>query len=84
VERSKGRRRGSDQSVAGESFLHYAFDEWMRRNHPNIPLNGMRIYYCPLQEREASSVDEEALEKRLSQCRLELHPDKTEGGLLQG
>jgi len=75
---AKGRRRGSDQSVAGESLLALmrlmSGCEGITRT---FPLNGMRMILLSTARARSKFVDEEALEKRLSQCRLELHPDKT-------
>jgi group II intron reverse transcriptase/maturase len=59
-------------------FLHYAFDAWMKRNHPNIPwcryaddgLAHCRTY------RDAERLLT-ALESRFKECGLALHPNKT-------
>jgi retron-type reverse transcriptase len=38
VERSKGTPQGGVISpLLANLFLHYAFDEWMRKNQPSIP-----------------------------------------------
>jgi RNA-directed DNA polymerase len=38
VEREKGVPQGGVVSpLLSNLFLHYAFDEWMRRNYPRIP-----------------------------------------------
>ncbi|WP_271612279.1 group II intron maturase-specific domain-containing protein [Bradyrhizobium sp. CCBAU 21362] len=59
-------------------FLHYAFDMWMRRNHPSIPFERYAddiLCHCD-SERHAQEL-KEALAKRFAECGLELHPDKT-------
>ena len=38
IEREKGTPQGGViSSLLANLFMHYAFDEWMRRNHPSIP-----------------------------------------------
>jgi group II intron reverse transcriptase/maturase len=59
-------------------FLHYAFDAWMRRNHPDIQFERYAddvICHCSSQ-REAQAL-KESLEARFSACNLMLHPEKT-------
>ncbi|MCB1851300.1 MAG: group II intron reverse transcriptase/maturase [Gammaproteobacteria bacterium] len=59
-------------------FLHYAFDEWMRRNHPNIPFERYAddvVLHCK-SEKQAQFI-KDRVAKRLMQCGLELHPRKT-------
>jgi retron-type reverse transcriptase len=59
-------------------FLHYTFDIWMARNHSNIPFERYAddaICHCRSEE-EARTL-RASLEKRLAQCALTLHPDKT-------
>jgi hypothetical protein len=36
------RRAGSINPVLSNLFLHYTFDIWMARNHPNIPFERYR------------------------------------------
>jgi len=60
-------------------FLHYAFDEWMRRNHTHIPFERYTddiIVHCK-SERQAEWI-KSVIEKRLLECNLELHPEKTQ------
>jgi RNA-directed DNA polymerase len=59
-------------------FLHYAFDEWMRRNYPQNPFERYAddgVVHCKT-EAEANEI-RKAISKRLAQCKLELHPEKT-------
>ena len=59
-------------------FLHYAFDEWMRRNYPSIPFERYAddgIVHCR-SERQAQWM-KEVIERRFAQCKLEFHPEKT-------
>ena len=79
VNRDKGSPQGSVISpLLSNLFLHYAFDEWMRRNYSSIPFERYAddiLVHCKseLQARWIKS----AIEKRLRQCRLRLHPQKT-------
>jgi group II intron reverse transcriptase/maturase len=79
VSRNKGTPQGSVISpLLSNLFLHYAYDEWMRRNNVNIPFERYAddiIVHCR-SEKQARWIKSE-IEKRLSQCRLELHPEKT-------
>ena len=59
-------------------FLHYAFDAWMGREHPELPWcryadDGL-VHCRTLEEAEAVKA---ALQKRLAECGLEMHPTKT-------
>jgi RNA-directed DNA polymerase len=59
-------------------FLHYAFDVWMKRTHPNIPFERYAddiVAHCRT-EAEAVAL-RAAVEQRLADCKLELHPEKT-------
>ena len=59
-------------------FLHYAFDEWMRRNHPQNPFERYAddaIVHCRT-EMEAQRM-RAAIGARLTDYKLELHPSKT-------
>lgn len=59
-------------------FLHYAFDRWMDRHHPEVPFERYAddaICHCDSQA-QAESLRAE-LRDRLAACRLELHPEKT-------
>jgi RNA-directed DNA polymerase len=79
VERTKGTPQGGVVSpVMANLFLHYAFDAWMGREHPELPWcryadDGL-VHCRTLEKAEAVKA---ALQKRLAECGLEMHPDKT-------
>ncbi len=79
VPREKGTPQGGVISpLLANLFLHYAFDEWMRRSYPHLPFERYAddaIVHCRT-EREAQAV-KAAIAMRLQECRLELHPEKT-------
>lgn len=79
VERVKGTPQGGVISpLLSNLFLHYAFDEWMRKKHPHIPFERYCddiIVHCKI-EVEAKHMRIE-IEKRLRECKLETHPEKT-------
>lgn len=79
VERDKGTPQGSVISpLLANLFLHYAFDEWMRRNYPYINFERYAddvIVHCK-SEKQAQSL-KAVIERRLGECKLELHPEKT-------
>ncbi len=85
-ERTKGSPQGSVISpVLANLFLHYAFDEWMRRNHPSILFeryaDDVLVHVGTKAQAELLL---EAIRSRLKQCGLELHPDKTKIVYCQG
>ncbi len=77
--RGKGSPQGSVISpLLANLFLHYAFDEWMRRNYESIPFERYAddiLVHCR-SERQARWI-KTVIEGRLKQCRLEVHPEKT-------
>lgn len=79
VERDRGTPQGGVISpLLANLFLHYAFDEWMRRNYPAIPFERYAddIVVHLKSEREAIWL-KGLIEERLTQCKLELNPIKT-------
>lgn len=78
-QREKGTPQGGVISpVLANLFLHYAFDEWMKRHHPKVPFERYAddmICHCDSQE-QAQALKAE-LAQRLAECGLELHPQKT-------
>jgi len=79
VSRQKGTPQGGVISpLLANLFLHYAFDEWMKRNNPSIPFERYAddiIVHC-VSERQATWLKEK-IKERLIKCGLELHPEKT-------
>jgi RNA-directed DNA polymerase len=79
VQREKGVPQGGVISpLLANLFLHYAFDEWMKRNFPRIPFERYAddaIVHCK-SEKQAQWL-KEAIGNRLAECKLELHPEKT-------
>jgi len=79
LKREKGTPQGSVISpLLANLFLHYAADEWLRCHFPQCPFERYAddsVIHCRT-EQEAMKL-KEALGKRLHECDLELHPDKT-------
>src|SRR5438046_975652 len=79
IERSRGTPQGGVVSpILSNTFLHYAFDLWMTRTHPDLPWCRYAddgLVHCR-SEQEAKALKAE-LHARLAACGLELHPLKT-------
>jgi RNA-directed DNA polymerase len=79
IERSRGTPQGGVVSpILSNLFLHYTFDLWMERTHPDLPWCRYAddgLVHCRT-EQEAEAV-KAALHARLAECQLELHPTKT-------
>jgi RNA-directed DNA polymerase len=77
--REKGSPQGSVISpLLANLFLHYAFDEWMRRNYESIPFERYAddiLVHCR-SEKQVKWI-KTVIEQRLNQCGLELNPQKT-------
>jgi len=75
----KGTPQGAVISpILANLFLHYCFDEWMRRNVSHIPFERYAddcVVHCQT-EKQAVWVRRQ-LEARFQQCGLTLHPVKT-------
>jgi group II intron reverse transcriptase/maturase len=77
------RMRGTPQGgvispILANLFLHYTFDLWMKRTYPHLlwcRYADDGLVHCRT-EQEAKAL-KAALQARLAECRLELHPDKT-------
>jgi len=77
--RDKGTPQGGVVSpLLANLFLHYAFDMWMKKNFPSVPFERYAddvVCHC-VSETHAKRL-RVAIEKRLKECLLELHPEKT-------
>lgn len=61
------------------------FDKWMAIHHPNNPFARYaddEVIHCKTEEEAEGLL--EFLDKRMRECKLELHPREKENCLLQG
>ncbi|WP_275296490.1 group II intron reverse transcriptase/maturase [Saccharopolyspora spinosa] len=79
VQRDRGTPQGSAISpVLANLFMHYAFDVWMVREFPAIPFERFAddvIVHCTNQAQARLVLA--AIDERMHQVGLRLHPDKT-------
>jgi RNA-directed DNA polymerase len=79
VERRRGTPQGGVISpILSNLFMHYTFDLWMARTFPELPWCRYAddgLVHCRV-EHEAERV-KAALQARLAECHLEMHPTKT-------
>ena len=79
IERTCGTPQGGVVSpILANLFLHFTFDLWMARTHPDLPWCRYAddgLVHCRT-EQEAVAM-KAALQARLAACHLELHPTKT-------
>jgi RNA-directed DNA polymerase len=81
--RKEARDRGTPQGscvspVLANLFMHYAFDTWLEREFPAVAFERFAddaVVHCAT-ERQAREVLA-ALDQRMAEVGLELHPDKT-------
>ena len=77
------RARGTPQGgvispILSNLFLHYAFDLWMTRTHPQLPWCRYAddgLVHC--RSRPEAEAVMAKLQARLAECGLEMHPNKT-------
>jgi RNA-directed DNA polymerase len=79
IERSRGTPQGGVVSpILSNLFMHYTFDLWMARMFPDLPWCRYAddgLVHCR-SEQEARII-RDALQARLAECHLEMHPTKT-------
>ena len=81
--KSKEREKGTPQGgvispLLANLFLHYSFDEWVKREYPQNPFARYAddiVMHC--QSREEAETLLKRIRERLKDCGLDLHPDKT-------
>jgi RNA-directed DNA polymerase len=77
--RSKGTPQGGVISpLLANLFLHYAFDAWMKRKYPSLLFERYAddiVVHC--QSEEQAHYIKDMIAKRLKECFLQIHPDKT-------
>jgi RNA-directed DNA polymerase len=78
-QRNRGTPQGSAVSpVIANLFLHYAFDRWMTRTFPGIAFERYvddAVIHCATEQQARQVLA--ALQERMSETGLALHPDKT-------
>jgi RNA-directed DNA polymerase len=79
INRQTGTPQGGVISpVLANLFMHYCFDKWMDINFPNNPwcrYADDAIIHCK-SEKQATYI-RNRLKRRLNECKLEIHPEKT-------
>ncbi len=85
AERTKGTPQGGVISpLLANLYLHHAFDKWMEQSKVNNPFeryaDDIVIHCCSKEEAEKLLA---ALEERMSEYSLTLHPEKNQSGVLQ-
>jgi len=77
--RTRGTPQGGVVSpILMNLFMHYAFDSWMRRSHPQCPFARYAddaVVHCR-SEAQARAVMQ-AIASRLGECGLTMHPEKS-------
>ena len=80
IERTKGTPQGGVVSpLLANLFLHYAFDRWVSENLPGVPFcrySDDGVLHC--KSKAQAELVIQKLGNRFRECRLELHPEKTQ------
>lgn len=81
--RLEARQSGTPQGgvispLLANLFLHYAFDQWMRKHHPDIQFERYADdVVCHCLSQDGAEKLKGRLMERFEGCRLTLHPEKT-------
>jgi RNA-directed DNA polymerase len=79
IERDEGTPQGSAVSpILVNLFMHFAFDLWMARNHPDCPFERYAddaVVHCTSRHQAEGVLDR--ITTRMSEVGLRLHPEKT-------
>ena len=79
IERARGTPQGGVVSpILSNLFMHYAFDLWMTRTHPDLPWCRYAddgLVHCRSEQQAEALMAE--LDSRLAVCGLQMHPTKT-------
>lgn len=79
TERTSGTPQGGVISpLLANLFMHYAFDEWMRRKYPHCPFERYAddtVVHCKTEAQAKYILSK--IRERMEQCKLALHPEKT-------
>lgn len=79
IERDQGSPQGSVISpLLSNLFMHHAFDDWMQRKYPYIQFERYAddiLVHCKSKRQALMILN--AIKRRLKECNLELHPQKT-------
>lgn len=79
VERKSGTPQGGVVSpLLANLYMHHAFDDWMRRHFPYVKFERFAddvVAHCSSLKQAEKTL--EAIRRRLQDCGLELHPEKT-------
>src|SRR6201987_2743503 len=80
VARERGTPQGGVISpLLANLFLHYGFDAWMQRNHPDVPFERYADdVICHCQSEGQARTLRVSPEQRFAECGLTLHPEKTQ------
>ena len=86
INRESGTPQGGVISpLLANIYLHITFDKWMEREHPNNPFERFAddiVIHCK-KEKQAQQICKEVSD-RLEDCKLKIHPKKTEVINLRG
>jgi RNA-directed DNA polymerase len=80
TDRDKGTPQGGVISpLLANIFLHFVFDKWMEKNHPQNQFERYAddiIIHCGREDEAKHLLEEVCI--RLNKCKLEAHPEKTQ------